>query len=219
MSLHLLAALADLHRLCSPGPKERHLESILHSTLRHVILTHNHPRTLIQITLQILNTPDDEYLLPSSFVRIASPVFSLAMHLPILILQRKQALSVLPALLQASILALLSASIPLSTTFTASSVAILATGDLALDPTPAQLATASSAHVLAFSSHGDLLLNESQGAFTIDEWDAVYELAQRACCKRLQEEMDEDRKHVDMQTFVERVLGAKVESERGWKNG
>ena len=42
------------------GTRERHLESILQSTLRQVILIHNFPRTLIQITLQITSTPENE---------------------------------------------------------------------------------------------------------------------------------------------------------------
>ncbi|KAG9545886.1 hypothetical protein KCU77_g22047, partial [Aureobasidium melanogenum] len=32
------------------SPKERHLESLIHSTLRDIVLTHMHPRTLIQLT-------------------------------------------------------------------------------------------------------------------------------------------------------------------------
>lgn len=42
------------------GTRERHLESILQSTLRQIILVHNFPRTLIQVTLQITNTPEDK---------------------------------------------------------------------------------------------------------------------------------------------------------------
>jgi hypothetical protein len=42
------------------GTRERHLESILQSTLRQIILIHNFPRTLIQVTLQITSTPDNE---------------------------------------------------------------------------------------------------------------------------------------------------------------
>lgn len=42
------------------GTRERHLESILQSTLRQIILIHNFPRTLIQVTLQITSTPEDE---------------------------------------------------------------------------------------------------------------------------------------------------------------
>lgn len=39
------------------GVRERHFESIIHRTLRHVILVSAHPRTLIQVTLQVTGTP------------------------------------------------------------------------------------------------------------------------------------------------------------------
>ena len=41
------------------GVRERHLESILLSTLRHIIQTTAHPRTLIQITLQIVRSQEN----------------------------------------------------------------------------------------------------------------------------------------------------------------
>jgi exosome complex component RRP46 len=46
--------------LCNVGTRERHLESIIHSTLQHVILSQNHPRTLIQVTLQVVRVPDSD---------------------------------------------------------------------------------------------------------------------------------------------------------------
>lgn len=42
------------------GTRERHLESILQSTLRQIILIQNFPRTLIQVTLQITGSPENE---------------------------------------------------------------------------------------------------------------------------------------------------------------
>ena len=39
------------------GVRERHLESIVHSALRHIVLVTAHARTLIQITLQIIAVP------------------------------------------------------------------------------------------------------------------------------------------------------------------
>jgi exosome complex component RRP46 len=42
------------------GARERHLESILQPTLRQIILVQDFPRTLIQVTLQITGTPEDE---------------------------------------------------------------------------------------------------------------------------------------------------------------
>jgi exosome complex component RRP46 len=50
------------------APRDRHLESVLHSAFRRIILTHQFPRTLIQLTLQMLQSPPSTSLshLPGS---------------------------------------------------------------------------------------------------------------------------------------------------------
>lgn len=53
--------------------------------------------------------------------------------------------------------------------------------NLIQDPTPDQVRSANSLHVLGFTSHGELLLSESEGSFTLDEWDEVYEAAKELC--------------------------------------
>ncbi len=64
------------HPPCA-GTRERHLESLLQSTLRQIILVNNFPRTLIQIILQITVTPENEYvngkLVQANVVRISFP--------------------------------------------------------------------------------------------------------------------------------------------------
>ena len=42
------------------GVRERHFESILQKTLRHVILVSDHPRKQIQVVLQVMDTPQNE---------------------------------------------------------------------------------------------------------------------------------------------------------------
>ena len=54
------------------GLRERHLESIVQNTLRHVILVSAHPRTLIQITLQIGSGPEDESSVSGDLPQAAS---------------------------------------------------------------------------------------------------------------------------------------------------
>ncbi|KAG8626580.1 hypothetical protein KVT40_005525 [Elsinoe batatas] len=153
------------------GPRDRHLEALIHSTLRHIILTHLHPRTLIQITLQILSLPETESdLRPSSHIHL------------------------LPPLLNTTSLALLHASIPLSTTLTSTIIALpspspddpsalsttCGTAPI-LDPTPAQIIQAKSVHAFAFSSKGEVLLAESEGGFGVGEWESAEETARGAC--------------------------------------
>ena len=58
-----LLATAALCFICSPvqlGVQERHLESIIHSVLRHIVLVAAHARTLIQVTLQLVAEPERE---------------------------------------------------------------------------------------------------------------------------------------------------------------
>ena len=43
----------------SVGVRERHFESIIHKLLHHIIKVEMHPRTLIQVTLQIIAVPDE----------------------------------------------------------------------------------------------------------------------------------------------------------------
>ncbi|KAG9821178.1 hypothetical protein KCU98_g14504, partial [Aureobasidium melanogenum] len=178
------------------SPKERHLESLIHSTLRDIVLTHMHPRTLIQLTIQIVNTPEQENTLPASF-----------------------ALSPLPALLNASMLSLLSASIPMSSTFTSTLLAVSSSGDLSINPAPNVLLSAASAHVFAFSSTGNLVLNLSEGEFDMDIWEKAHDKAKEGCCKeQLSEDAMEDGKP-SLQVFTERVVEASVDKQRAWKNG
>jgi len=92
-----------------------------------------------------------------------------------------QNLPILPALLQASMLALLSTSIPLSRTLTSTFIAVDSSSQLVQDPSIQQLREAESVHVLAFSSHGDLLVVESEGEFDIDIWEAVVHKATQIC--------------------------------------
>lgn len=62
-------------------------------------------------------------------------------------------------------------------------------------------------------------MDESEGAFDLDTWEKVHDEAKKACCNLQEGEMDEDRQTPSMQTFVERVIEAKIDQERGWKNG
>ncbi|KAI0391804.1 hypothetical protein F5Y17DRAFT_478301 [Xylariaceae sp. FL0594] len=148
------------------GTRERHLESLLQSALRQIILTNNFPRTVIQVVLQITVTPENEY--------VNAKLLQSSLNLP-----------VLPALLQTALLALLSASIPMASTLTSTSLAIVSkddTREIITNPTARETETAESFHVLAFTSQDKLILAESEGAFTMKQWDDVYNTAFRQCC-------------------------------------
>lgn len=57
-----------------PGPRERHLELLLHNTLRSIILVRMIPRTLVQITLQVRSLPEEEAAVGIDSVRLVSHI-------------------------------------------------------------------------------------------------------------------------------------------------
>ena len=56
----LVVSLKKISVDTDQGLREKHFESIIQNTLRHVILVSAHPRTLIQFTLQIVTSPEDD---------------------------------------------------------------------------------------------------------------------------------------------------------------
>lgn len=140
--------------------------------------------------------------------------------------QRGQNLSIIPPLLQTAVLALLSAAVPMRSTATSAIVAVsLEDGKTAftVDPSPRQIEQSRSAHVLAFTSHEELLLAESEGDFTMGEWDHVYATARSICCKPAPDQaidmvLGEDQQPgPDLRRFVRAAAEAKVTADLYWK--
>ncbi|KAF2873607.1 hypothetical protein BDV95DRAFT_627485 [Massariosphaeria phaeospora] len=188
------------------SPKDRQLETLVHNTLRSIILTRSIPRTLVQITLQIRSLPEEA---ASTGVN--------------------PSIAILPHLLHTSLLALLSASIPLSTILTSVLVAIPAAhtqpSTPLLSPTANDLVRAKSiksVHVFAFSGDKKLLLNESDGVFSYEEWEEACEMAEEACCREkggvgLAEGMDVDGQSRNLEEWLREVVKEKVAYEQRWK--
>ena len=85
-------------------------------------------------------------------------------------------IAILPALLETSTLALLSASIPLRMTLTLASIAIDYQGNLLPDLAARHIPHAASVHALGFSATGDMIVAESEGRFLVDTWEKVSEV-------------------------------------------
>lgn len=87
-------------------------------------------------------------------------------------------------------------------------------------PTITQSQSADSLHVLAFTSQGDLLVAESEGSFTIGDWDEIYE-AGKVICRHETKQVDDhemvDEKDGGIQMFVKSTLQAKVAADLHWK--
>jgi exosome complex component RRP46 len=135
-------------------------------------------------------------------------------------------LPVIPALIQASVLALLSAAVPLRATATSTVVSVNPGSFHQVDPTPQQLQEAQSVHVFAFTSQDGLLLAESEGDFTFDEWTDVCQTARRICCgigvenTTLDADMGGREADIgsDLRHFVRATAEAKVADDLEWKN-
>ncbi|KAF1933201.1 uncharacterized protein M421DRAFT_415562 [Didymella exigua CBS 183.55] len=192
-------------------PRERHLETLLYNTLRSIILTRLIPRTLVQITLQVRSLPEED---TSAGVNTS--------------------LTLLPHLLHTAFLSLLSASIPLSTTLTSVLVAypshITKSSTPLLTPTANELLRAKpirSTHVFAFSGDRRLLLNESDGKFSYEEWEEACEMAEEICCKEEDQggvslgdsmEVDGAMQSQNLEKWLREVVMRKVEYEQRWKS-
>lgn len=137
-----------------------------------------------------------------------------------------QNLLIIPALLQTAVLALLSAAVPMRTTAT-SAVAAVSLSDgktqITMDPSPREADKSRSVHVLAFTPSGELLLAESEGDFTMTEWDQVYETSRSACCgvadgNGIHAVLDETQQSgPDMRQFVRSAAESKVAADLYWK--
>ncbi|KAM4059639.1 3' exoribonuclease family protein [Hirsutella rhossiliensis] len=148
------------------GTAERQLESILQPALRQLIPVRNFPRCMIQVTLQVMEMPENAY--------VNTKLLQAQLNLPII-----------PALLHASILGLMSAAIPLKTIATATTLAMGVDGKdgILVDPSLAEADKARSIHVLGFTSDDELLLAECSGSFTVQEWDKILEAGRSVCCQ------------------------------------
>jgi exosome complex component RRP46 len=193
------------------APRERHLETLLYNTLRSIILTRLIPRTLVQITLQVRSLPEEDTSAGAN-----------------------TSLTLLPHLLHTAFLSLLSASIPLSTTLTSVLVAYPSSTTKSatplLTPTANELLRAKpirSTHVFAFSGDRRLLLNESDGKFSYEEWEEACEMAEEVCCKEEDQggvslgdsmEVDGAVQSQNLEKWLRQVVKRKVEYEQRWKS-
>ncbi|OLN94245.1 Exosome complex component RRP46 [Colletotrichum chlorophyti] len=179
------------------GTGERQLEAILQSALRQLIPVKNFPRCLIQVTLQVTETPKNDYANSK-------------------VVQAQSSLPLLPALFHSAVLGLLSAAVPMKGIATCIVLAVLDDGaKIVPDPSPVEADQAKSLHVLGFTSQDDLLLAESEGVFTMAEWDRVVSIGPKVCGQQRRAEVDtvmdeEGQYSTDMRQFFRTVMETKA---------
>jgi exosome complex component RRP46 len=181
------AATLDVNVRTATGPgspRDRQLEQLVLQSLRYLVAVKQLPRTLIQVTLQILETPltVEEDALPSAL--------------------RRSTLRLLPALLGSVNLALLAANIPLSFTL---AVRLVLTGD-GVEPFLVNLdasnllaelkrygSTVLGTHLFVFavaSQKVEIVTQSSEGDFSPEDWEAACEAAGESLEKEDEGEMD-----------------------------
>lgn len=181
----------------SGTPRERWLESILHSVLRSVLLVHLHPRTLIQVTLQVVKEPG-----PGKFRKGRGDV------------------AVLPGLVNAAFLACVDAGVPLGTTASAVCVAVGEGGEVWREPTVKQLVGCRSVHAMAFDALGGMVMDESTGKFGVEEWEGVAEVAQRMCAAATAIAGEDEAMAnggVEGEPWLRQALEEKVRDANAWR--
>ncbi|KAH6898820.1 ribosomal protein S5 domain 2-type protein [Thelonectria olida] len=186
------------------GTRERQLESLLQAALRQLIPIRNYPRCVIQVTLQVAESPENAY--------VNTKLMQAQLNLPII-----------PALLHSAILGILTAAIPLKAIAAATLIAIPEEGkDFIIDPTAVEAERAKSLHVLGFTSKDELLLSESEGSFSANEWTKVLELGQQVCYQHQQTSFDtamggDNLESQSMKDFIRSVMQAQVAEDLHWK--
>lgn len=107
-------------------------------------------------------------------------------------------------------------------TYSATVLGVDSSGKITREPSPEDAQSAASLHVLAFSSKGHLLLNESQGSFDFDTWERVRERALTICQGTLTSSdgdiaMAEDTDGQPLEGTVREAVEDKLHHDYAWK--
>jgi len=138
------------------GPRERWMESVIASLLRSLLLVHMHPRTLIQVTLQITKEPT---------IKLRKAILDVA---------------IISSLANAAFLALVDGALPMNGTATGGLAVAMPDATIILDPTEAELKGCKSIHAMIYTAQGDMLLSESAGLSSMTEWEAMAKQVKKA---------------------------------------
>ena len=188
------------------GPRERWLESIIASTLRSVVLVHLHPRTLVQVTLQVTKDVGTD-----GGVRLRKGMKDVA---------------VISGLVNAAFAAMVDSGLPLEQTFVAGLAVVGPDGMVVDEPTEEQIAACKSIHAMGFAMVGDeqgLLLNESAGTFDLKEWETVEKALREKCVAAMSktekedEDMDGDEAESKQEAWLKTAMEESARKGEAWR--
>jgi exosome complex component RRP46 len=104
-------------------------------------------------------------------------------------------------------------------TFFSTIVAQLSKTVLHEHPTIKDIEMAKSFHVLTFSSKNELLLAESEGRFSMNDWELIERRAQAMCLGDADIMVEEEESKEGIQQQLRSVVEEKVRWNERWKNG
>lgn len=144
--------------------KERHVENLIKRTLQTIVLGQETPRTMLQVTLQVMGVETDEGL-PGG-VKGGG--------------QGETYLDMLASALNAAVLGCLDAGVQMKAVAGAALVGIGPDQDVVMSPEVSTRKQCTSVHVFGFRSDGKTLLMESEGKFDMDNWKQAEQVARSA---------------------------------------
>lgn len=118
---------------------------------------------------------------------------------------------------------------PLKLVATATTLAIPVSedGHIIVEPSAVEATRAKSVHALSFTSDDDLLLVESEGSFSPDEWAKVLEAGEQVCCRTSRDpggdEMMKDGsdgafQSASVRDFIRSVVEGKMAEDLAWRS-
>ena len=174
------------------------------------MLLEDYPRMMLQITLQVMSLGRDEERGPGGGGG-----------------QGESYLPVLAGLVNAAVAGCLDAAVGMRGIVVATTVAVMkGSGELKTEPGLKDVKGASSLHVLGFNTVGELVLVESEGRFSFEEWEGVEELARRTCLTGVGEKGDVKMQDAEvekagksLQDIMRGAVEAKVMANERWREG
>jgi exosome complex component RRP46 len=190
--------------------KERHLECLVADTLKSVVLLETYPRMMLQVTLQVMSQGREEEAVGGGGGG-----------------QGESYLPALAGLVNAAVAACLDAGVEMRCSVVATTVAVMkGKGELKADPSVKDFSRMTSLHVFGFSSVGELVLVESEGSFTFEEWERLEALARTACLGGVGEsgdvkmsDGDDNEAGKSLLDIVRGSVEARVVADERWRGG
>jgi exosome complex component RRP46 len=191
--------------------KERHLEWLVADALRSVVLLETYPRMMLQVTLQLVSQARDEQAVSGGGGG-----------------QGESYLPALAGLVNAAVAGCLDAGVSMRCSVVATTVAVMAgSGELKVDPGVKDLQKTTSLHVFGFSAVGELVLVESEGVFTFDEWERLEARARTVCLgsgggsghMTMVVDSDLDGADKSLLDIVRGSIEARVMADERWRGG